>query len=75
MKPSMQDRSRLAVIERTLAAMDTERREAFLMHRLDSLGYPEIADRLGISVQEVEGHIAAVMFLLAQALDSAERDG
>lgn len=68
-----QDRSRLAVIEQALTAMETEMREVFLMHRLDSLGYPEIAKRLGISVSQVERHIAGAMLRLSRALDAAER--
>lgn len=57
--------SRLAVIERTLATVESERREVFLMRRFDSLGYPEVAERLGISVTQVERHIAGAMLHLS----------
>jgi DNA-directed RNA polymerase specialized sigma24 family protein len=57
----------LARIERTVRRMDAVTREVFLMHRLDSLGYPEIAERLEIDVAEVERRIASAMFQLVQA--------
>jgi len=68
-----QDRARLAVIERSVEAMESQMREVFLIHRLDDLGYPEIAERLGISIAQVERHIAGAMLRLARALDAAER--
>jgi len=67
-----QDRARLACIERAVAAMESTMREVFLMHRLDSLGYPEIAERLGISVAQVERHIAGAMLHISRALDADE---
>jgi len=57
----------LARLERTVRRMDAVTREVFLMHRLDSLGYPEIAERLDIDVADVERHIASAMFQLVQA--------
>lgn len=70
-----ENRTRLARIEAAVAAMEQPTREVFLMHRLESLGYPEIGERLGLSVAEVERHIAAAMLHLARALDEAEGAG
>ncbi|WP_439646548.1 sigma factor-like helix-turn-helix DNA-binding protein [Sphingomonas soli] len=55
--------------------MDPTTRQVFLMHRLESLGYPEIGARLGLSVAEVERHITAAMLHLARAMDAAEGRG
>ena len=54
-------------LERQVRRMDAMTRAVFLMHRLDSLGYVEIAQRLGIAVGEVERRIAEAMLLLIQA--------
>ena len=47
--------------------MDAMTRAVFLMHRLDSLGYAEIAERLGIAVGEVERRMAQAMVVLIKA--------
>lgn len=57
----------LARMEHALQGMDAVTREVFLLHRLDSLGYPEIAERLSISVAEVQEHIAQAMSGLVRA--------
>ncbi|HEV7290100.1 sigma factor-like helix-turn-helix DNA-binding protein [Sphingomonas sp.] len=54
-------------LERRVRRMDAMTRAVFLMHRLDSLGYAEIAQRLGIAVGEVERRIAEAMVVLIQA--------
>lgn len=63
---------RLARIERAVAAMESPVREVFLMHGLESLAYPAIAARLGISVSAVERCISHAMKHLVDAL---EEDG
>ena len=70
-----EDRTRLARLEAAVAAMDRPVREVFLMHRLESLGYPAIGERLGICVADVERHIAAAMLHLVRAMDEAEGGG
>lgn len=59
-------------LEQAVVAMPERTREVFLLHRLLGLGYPEIGERLGLSVGEVERHIAAAMLHLARALDESE---
>lgn len=70
-----EDRTRLARLEAAVSAMEETTREVFLMHRLESLGYPDIGERLGLSVAEVERHIAAAMLHLVRAMDAAEGGG
>jgi len=70
-----EDRVRLALLERAVATMGNPMRAIFLMHRLESLGYPEIGERLGLSVAEVERNIAGAMVHLDRVMDEAERGG
>jgi DNA-directed RNA polymerase specialized sigma24 family protein len=72
-RPSRVD-ANLARIEREIGRMDRVTRTVFLMHRLDGLGYPEIAESLGIGVDEVESHIASAMLRLARLPDDALDD-
>lgn len=57
----------LVRLECRVRRMDATTRAVFLMHRLDSLGYAEIAARLGIAVGEVERRMAEAMVVLIQA--------
>lgn len=54
-------------LERMSSALDTvsqRSRQVFLLHRLDGLSYPQIAQRLGVSVSTVERHIASAIVAL-----------
>lgn len=44
-------------------------REVFLLHRVDELGYREIAERLGISIRTVEWHVAQAIYRIGKELD------
>ncbi|MEP7351406.1 MAG: sigma-70 family RNA polymerase sigma factor [Sphingorhabdus sp.] len=55
------------VYRQALRAMQRRTRRIFLMHRLRSMTYKEIAVRMGISVQGVEYHM---MRALAQCRDA-----
>lgn len=57
----------LVRLERRVRRMDAMTRAVLLMHRLDSLGYVEIAQRLGIAVGEVERRMAEAMVVLVEA--------
>jgi RNA polymerase sigma-70 factor (ECF subfamily) len=48
-------------------------REIFLAHRLDDLPYDEIARRTGLTVREVERHIARAILLLDRGLHRPPR--
>jgi RNA polymerase sigma-70 factor (ECF subfamily) len=45
-------------------------REVFLLHRVDGLGYRDIAERLDISVRTVEWHVAEAIIRIAKGLDA-----
>ena len=50
-------------------ALPPRTREVFLLHRIDELGYREIAERLGISIRTVEWHIAQAIYRIGKGLD------
>lgn len=75
MTMNREDRTRLARLERAVATMGSPMREIFLMHRLESIGYPEIGERLALSVMEVERNIADAMVHLMRAMEEAESGG
>lgn len=61
----------IARIEAALLALPARTRAVFLLHRLDGLGYGEIAASFGISEARVGAHIAAAMVAIDRALDRA----
>ena len=63
-------RPEVARLERKLGRMDSVTREVFLLHRLDSLGYHEIAERLEIDVAEVERRMARALVQLVEESDA-----
>ena len=52
-----------------VAALPARTREVFVLHRVDELGYKEIATRLGISVRTVEWHVAEAILRIGKGLD------
>lgn len=60
------DETQLQRIERALSRLDRPTRNIFLAHRLDDMDYAEIAERTGLSVQQVERCIAKAMRCLAR---------
>jgi len=62
-------RARLKRLEDGLAELSPRTREVFLMHRLDSLKYREIAERLSISQSAVEKHIARAALFLTEWME------
>jgi len=69
---------RLSSIEAAVALLPERCREVFLMHRVESLSYSQIAARCGISVSAVEKNIARACLLLGAVISreetSARRD-
>lgn len=55
------DRQNLAAAAAAIRALPPKTRDAFLLHRFESLTYRQIAGRLGISVSMVEKHIAEAL--------------
>lgn len=57
-------RQRLQHLRAGLEALSPRAREVFVLHRLDGLSHPQIAQRLGITLSMVEKHAArATLFL------------
>ncbi len=50
-------------------ALPPRTREVFLLHRVDELGYREIAERLDISIRTVEWHVAQAVYRIGKELD------
>ncbi|MCT2399609.1 sigma factor-like helix-turn-helix DNA-binding protein [Novosphingobium mangrovi (ex Huang et al. 2023)] len=61
------DSACLARMEEALKRMPDLTREVFMMHRFDDLPYRRIAVRVGISIDEVEVHMATAIKLLGRA--------
>ena len=64
---------RLARIERALAALPRRTREIFLAHRLDGMGYAKIAEITGLSIRQIERHIAKAIFQIGRYAEGDER--
>jgi RNA polymerase sigma-70 factor (ECF subfamily) len=62
----MQARYRSAV-----QALPPRMREVFVLHRIDGLGYDEIAKRLDISARTVEWHIGQAILRIGRQLDQS----
>lgn len=60
-------------IEQVIASLDPMTREAFLMLRLENLSYARIAHELGISVTEVEQHIARAISEIDRGMTELEQ--
>ena len=54
-------------IDRTLRQMPSLTRNIFLVHRLDDFTYAEIAEQTGLTVAQVEKHVAKAMYQLLRA--------
>jgi RNA polymerase sigma-70 factor (ECF subfamily) len=58
-------------LEEALAELDEPAREIFLMSATHGLSYAEIAERLGISPESVERHLADALHELARRMGRA----
>ena len=52
-----------------LESLPPRMREVFLLHRVDGLGYKEIAERLDISIRTVEWHFAQAIVRIGRGLE------
>lgn len=59
----------LKKLERAMLRLPRTTREVFLAHRLDDMSYQEIADRAGVSVREVERHMARAILAIDRSLN------
>ncbi|WP_080905090.1 RNA polymerase sigma-70 factor [Parabacteroides sp. Marseille-P3160] len=56
------------IVDRTLASLPEQTRQAFLLNREHNLSYKEIAQRLGLSISGVEYHISKALTRLRISL-------
>jgi RNA polymerase sigma-70 factor (ECF subfamily) len=59
----------LSRLEDAVASMPRKQREIFLAHRLDDMSYAEIAHRAGLTVRQVERHMARAIYKLSKQMD------
>ena len=67
--PEHADFEVLRKLERAMLKLPRSTRTIFLAHRLDSMSYREIADRAGLTVRQVERHMAKAIYRLSRELD------
>ncbi len=63
----------LATMERAMLSLPRTTREVFLAHRLDGSSYAEIARATGLTVRQVERHMAKALLRLSRFMDGDER--
>lgn len=56
-------------LEEAMLNIPKLQREIFMAHRLDDLPYEEIARRTGLTVRQVERHLARAIYKLSKQLD------
>lgn len=56
----------LKKLERAMLRLPRSTREIFLAHRLDGMSCQHIADRTGLSVRQVERHMARAIYRLSK---------
>lgn len=64
----LEDKQRVAGVKRALLGMDPKLRQAFLMRRVRSISYGEIASRLGVSERTVERRMQRALKHLKEEL-------
>jgi RNA polymerase sigma-70 factor (ECF subfamily) len=63
---------RLLHWKKGMAALSPRRREVFLLNRLEGYSFPQIAEKLGISLSMVEKHAARAVLFLTEWMDEKE---
>jgi DNA-directed RNA polymerase specialized sigma24 family protein len=58
-----------------VAALPAVTRTVFRLHAVDALDYSAIAAQLGISIAEVERHLADAIYRVMQVPDPSEQPG
>jgi RNA polymerase sigma factor (sigma-70 family) len=64
----MPDDEKLRRLEEAAMNMPKLQREIFMAHRLDDMPYEEIARRTGLTVRQVERHMARAIYKITAAL-------
>jgi RNA polymerase sigma factor (sigma-70 family) len=63
---------KLRRLEYAARNMPKLQREILMAHRLEDMPYEEIARRTGLTVRQVERHVARAIYKLAVALDGGK---
>ena len=63
---TLEHHEQLESADTALASLKPSTRAAFLMHRVDGLGYSDVAARMGVSVSMVEKHIMVAIAALRE---------
>ena len=56
-------------VEEAMLNIPKLQREIFMAHRLDNMSYEEIARRTGLTVRQVERHMARAIYKLVKQMD------
>lgn len=67
------ERELIERLEASLARMPRRTRDIFLANRLRGLSYDEIAEGSGLSVRQVERHMARAIAMIDRFMDGEER--
>lgn len=70
---ALEARDQIERLQQALMSLAPQTREIFLAHRLDGMSYPEIAGRTGLSIREIERHMAKAMYKLCTEFDRKPR--
>lgn len=65
----LHNKRKLYLIDKALSKIKAEKRNAFLLHRVEGLSYRQISDQLSVSVSTVEKYISAVLLVIRRALE------
>jgi RNA polymerase sigma-70 factor (ECF subfamily) len=63
---------RLLHWQRGLVALSPRQREVFLLNRVEGYSFPQIGERLGISLSMVEKHAARAVLFLTEWMEQEE---
>ena len=58
-----------------LDRLSPRRREVFVLNRIEGYSFPQIAERLGITLSAVEKHAAKALLLMAEWMAAEESEG
>jgi DNA-directed RNA polymerase specialized sigma24 family protein len=68
------DPDMLGTFEAALGSMPRKRRQIFIAKRLDGMSYREIADVTGLTVRQIERHMAKALAAIVKHTESEETD-
>lgn len=67
------EEARLQRLEKAIAQLKPVQREVLLLCRREGLAYRQIAERKGMSIEQVERHLTDALYELDRRIERAER--